>query len=282
MTMTNDTPSDASPEPTTALPVPTPADIGALQERFLPLARTVDARDVQEFVGDASLVYHNVELGTRNVVAEAGRIAAELPTVSLPLLHEAPLLAQVFTFSTRKVQRHLKSPGTTAQLLKRAYAVRETLLEAAKPLVRNGLLSKAEMDRILAGRGRIDAANDCVDLAALFRGQWATLQSKTLVTEADVQEAAEVGATLQTLLHPERARPRTELTAEMKETIDLRNRFWTVLRNRHQLLWRVGAWLFGPEVDEKVPPLLSFRVVSKSTDRAPESVPQGNPTKPSG
>jgi len=160
--------------------------------------------------------------------------------------------------------------------------VRETLFEAAKPLVRNALLSKTEMDRILAGRGRIDAANDCVDLAALFRGEWATIQSKTLVTEADLQEAAEVGATLQTVLHPERARPRAELTAEMKETIDLRNRFWTVLRNRHQLLWRVGAWLFGPEVDEKVPPLLSFRVVSKQTGSASESVPQGNPTQPKG
>ena len=34
-----------------------------------------------------------------------------------------------------------------------------------------------------------------------------------------------------------------------------RDRLWTLLRQRYEALWRVGAYLFGRNVDERVPPL---------------------------
>lgn len=41
----------------------------------------------------------------------------------------------------------------------------------------------------------------------------------------------------------------------LREAAELRDRFWTLLRQRHEVLWRCGAWLHGSQVDAHVPPL---------------------------
>lgn len=41
----------------------------------------------------------------------------------------------------------------------------------------------------------------------------------------------------------------------LTEATELRDRFWTLLLQRHKALWRCGAWIYGQEVDSHVPPL---------------------------
>jgi hypothetical protein len=45
----------------------------------------------------------------------------------------------------------------------------------------------------------------------------------------------------------------------LAEATELRDRFWTLLLQRHDMLWRCGVWLHGREVDEHVPPLQARR-----------------------
>ena len=37
--------------------------------------------------------------------------------------------------------------------------------------------------------------------------------------------------------------------------IDMRDRFWTLLNQRYDVLWRCGAWIYGRSVVDRVPPL---------------------------
>jgi hypothetical protein len=41
----------------------------------------------------------------------------------------------------------------------------------------------------------------------------------------------------------------------LAEATELRDRYWTLLLQRHEALWRCGAWIYGQEVDSHVAPL---------------------------
>jgi hypothetical protein len=45
----------------------------------------------------------------------------------------------------------------------------------------------------------------------------------------------------------------------LAEATKLRDRFWTLLLQRHEALWRCGAWIHGQTVDEHVPALQAGR-----------------------
>ena len=45
----------------------------------------------------------------------------------------------------------------------------------------------------------------------------------------------------------------------LAEATELRDRFWTLLLQRHEALWRCGAWIYGQAVDAHVPPLQAQR-----------------------
>jgi hypothetical protein len=135
--------------------------------------------------------------------------------------------------------------------------LRLLLLVTADSLAEAGLLSRAEVAAIRKGRGDIDAAKDCVALAALFRKNAAKLRGKHAVSAAQLKQADELGAALLKTLKP--ARARRAKTAATVEAVD-RDRLWTLVERRHEQLWRAGAYLFGrAAVDEKVPSLQAVR-----------------------
>ena len=42
------------------------------------------------------------------------------------------------------------------------------------------------------------------------------------------------------------------MNPKLVAAVEARDRLWTLLVTRYELLWRTGAWLFGKD-DEKVP-----------------------------
>lgn len=101
-----------------------------------------------------------------------------------------------------------------------------------------------------------DAAQDCIDLAQLFREHAATVKGKTAIGKPQIDEAAVAGEQLLAALKPARARSR--VSESVKRAVDTRDRLWTLLSSRHAVqLRRAGMWLWVDDVDEHVPPLLS-------------------------
>jgi hypothetical protein len=247
-------------------PADAPPEIGAqaAYDRYLAEAQKLPADKLAEYRADPQLAYQNARRGAENVLAELTRIKHELPFADVEAVRTLPQVAQGLLFSALQVNRDLGSPGTIEALLGRAHPIRRKLLKAAEALVESKVISDDDVAPIRPGRGKVDMANDCVALAAVFRRYEKATAGKTAITAADIAEADEVGSRLQTLLKtkgtPTDNRPAPGLAA----AIDARSRFWTLVEARHEMTWRIGAWLWGRAVDEHVPPLQS-RAVSRAS-----------------
>jgi hypothetical protein len=144
------------------------------------------------------------------------------------------------------------------KLLARAAELRDVLLSSAVALMKAGALPAAKVKKIMAGHGSRDLVQDCIDLAQLFRDHASDVQGKTAITKAQIDEAATVGNQLIALLKP--ARAKAKVPDAVKAAVEARDRLWTLVSKRHRdQLRRAGMWLWGDDVDEHVPPLLSSR-----------------------
>ncbi len=245
-------------------PTGSQADYGT----FIPLARALPAADVVQARADLPLALQNVQAGVSAVMAEEPRLS-KLPETDSQELAELPRLVLATIFADTQIER--TAPAAELQkLLARGSALRSLLLKTAESLAEAGLLSPPAVAKIRAGKGKLDSARDCVELAALFSKNAAALRGKSPVTAAQIKEASEVGTQLLSLLKPTRTR---RAKAEVSSAASDRDRLWTLVLARHDALWRAGAYLFGRAVEEKVPLLQANR-----TRRPKKASPAPAPT----
>lgn len=246
-----------------------PAGSQADYEAFLPLARALPATDVIPLRANLPLALQNVQVGVASVMAEEARLS-KLPDTDIRQLAELPRLVLATLFADTQIER--TAPASEVQgLLARGSALRSLLLKTAESLAEAGLLSAAAVAKIRAGTGKLDSARDCVELAALFSKNAAALRGKSPVTAAQVKEASEVGTQLLSLLKPARTR---RAKPGVSSAVSDRDRLWTLVLARYDALWRAGAYLFGHDVEEKVPPLQASRGRKpKKAQPAPAPVP---------
>lgn len=231
-------------------------------ERFLPQARRIDAREVITCRADVKLAIHNVVRGVEAVLAQEATIRSELPKVDVSRFQALVELSQAVEYAARQVDRQVPSKELKA-LVARGRELRQVLMTAAESLATVGIFPKHVIAKIRSGYGDIDAAGDCVELAALFTKHAAAVRGKTVVNAALVKEAAEVGSKLMTTLRPVRSTAPQTVQEEVREAREVRDRLWTLLVQRHEELRRVGAYLFGVKsLDSHVPPLQSAKRAS--------------------
>jgi hypothetical protein len=205
---------------------------------------------------DASLAYHNVAEGCAAVLQHEAHIKEHLPKVDIAELRSVPDLALGVVFASLKANNEGGASDTRA-LLAEAHDLRRVLLKGADSAAEAGIFTSKEIAKVKQGRGPIDAAGDCVALASLFTRQAAALKGKTAVTKAQVTRAAELGTELLRRLKPKGTRRKPD--AGTASAAEERDRLWTLLCQRHERLWAVGAYIFGHELDDHVPGLLSRR-----------------------
>jgi hypothetical protein len=263
-----------NPQPTkSAAPIaePGPAPVGSQEqyERFLPLAQKLPAAEVRPMRADVSLAIANAARGIEAVLAHADEVRAGLPKIQIPDVEAVRDLASAVAFAAGQVARFAPPPSDLKDLLARAQKLRALLLGSADVLVTAGILPAAPVQKIHEGHGAIDAAGDCVALAALFQKNAAAVRGKVAFTTADVQAAAELGSRLLAVLRP-RSAGKKPAAKDLAAASEARDRLWTLFEhNWESFIWRAGAWIHGRAVDAHVPPLQS-RVVGK---RAPKVVP---------
>jgi hypothetical protein len=245
-------------KPTSATgPAPaTPIELVGSQQAYehvRPDAAALAADEVRAFRADASLAYHNVKTGVDALLAIETRIAAELPTLSLKGLRGLGDLALAVAYAVAQVDRG--ADGSTAVLLAKARELREIMLVSAEALAKSGVIPARAVEKIREGRGAIDSAQDCVDLAALFSKYSKDVKGKTAVTSAQRKDAAELGTEL--LKRLRRKGTKRKDSAIVAAAVEARDRVWTLLVQRHQEVRRAGMWIWGDDVDAHVPPLQS-------------------------
>jgi hypothetical protein len=250
-------------------------------ERYLPVAQALAEGDVLSYRLDPSLAYHNVAAGVEALIAMETRIREELPKVRFEEIKELPAVTIGLCFAASQVDGQ---GGVTLELrapLRRAYELREVMLAAARALALAGLLPKAAVENIVKGRGGIDAAQDCVDLAALFRKHAAAVRGKTAVTAAMITEAATVGTLLLKGLRSKNVKRDYSPKGDRKVAIEARDRLATVVAKRHELARRIAYWLWGDEMDRHVP-ALQARVAAKRSNKGKKETSGDGKSAPSG
>ncbi|HLM43751.1 MAG TPA: hypothetical protein VK458_07775, partial [Myxococcaceae bacterium] len=95
---------------------------------------------------------------------------------------------------------------------------------------------------------------DCLSLVALFRRNEARIAGRSPVVAAELLEAEQLVGQLRVMLGQQGVESEVGAPSLVK-AVEIRDRFWTLLHQRHDVLWRCGAWLYGRAVDERVPPL---------------------------
>lgn len=256
----------------------TNATAEAAYEAFLGEAKALSPREVVVCRADVSLLYDNVRAGVEAVLAERATIKTSLPKLDLSRLALLPDLALALVYAAAQVDRGARSDGTTAALLKEMRPLREMLLSSAVALATAGVLPRREVDKIRRGTGPRDAAQDCVDLAALFRKHATTVKGKTAISRADLDRAAKIGSTLLTTLKPTRTK-RVRTPPEVAAAANVRDRLWTLLARDHdRLVRRPAFFLFGEAiVDARAPALQAHRAaLGKKKAKTPQ--PTGSAT----
>ncbi len=225
---------------------------------FLPHAQALDAREVRPYTGFASVVYHNVSDAVDVLRKEESAVPKEIAKANFPAVYELPDLALALQHAVSVAEKVAVSPPPTRkqrdQVLGRVQRLRRIMLSAAETHAAMGELPEDEVARIRTGMGPRDAAQDCIDLAALFRPNLANLKGRTPVTETIIDEATQAGTELLKFIRPSGATKAPKLK-EVTTAVDVRNRLFTLLVRRYEVAWRIGAWLWGYGVEDKIPAL---------------------------
>ncbi|MHA7631089.1 hypothetical protein [Corallococcus sp. M7] len=238
---------------------------------FLAPARALDG-PVEECRSNIALAFHNTKRGVESVLAREAEVAA-LPGVNVEELRELPLLAQGLAWAALRVQRDMRA-SSFGTLFDRAQQLRRKLLKTAEALAEASFLTAGDVSAA-HGEGHRDVVGDCLGLVALFRGHEAKLAGRSPVTPEDVDEVERVAQQLRALLAAPGAAREDSSSPLLFEATETRDRFWTLLTRRHDILWRCGAWLFGRDVDMHVPPLLARHPLVRAVE--PTSIERAKP-----
>jgi hypothetical protein len=256
-----------------AAPAPAVAAGGAVAafQQYLGAASAVPAADVKVFHGDPNVVYTNVLTGTTNLLAQKTAILAELPNEDLTVFETLPAIALGLLYATLQATRRSTKNPTLQANLKEAHALRALLLSSATALAQAGVLQASVVAQIRRGRGLIDVARDLIALAGLFNSNALAIAGKTPITVDQVNRASTLGTELQGQLRPKDA-PKTKT---VNTAGDIRDRFWALVVEKYDRVWRVGALIYGQsDIAAKVPPLLSHIVHQTVAKKAAKAAKQ--------
>ena len=206
----------------------------------------------------------NITVGRTNVLAESATLIAKLKKPELHRVERLDVCVTHLVDVTGSMPTSSSSTDVTTQVT-RMWELRGVLLPYAEVLVSMGLLPRAEVAAIRKGKGALDGANDLRGLAGLYTKHHAKIRDVLgPITPEMITESAELGASLGLKLRPVAATKQSKVTEELRAAQDNRNRLFTILNSDYDHTWRLGALLFGREVDAKVPPMMS-RVAGKRT-----------------
>ncbi|MDI3291556.1 hypothetical protein [Polyangium sp. 15x6] len=238
-------------------------DAAAAYAYFLLLAEALPPEDVTMRGGDVSIALTNVRRGVDAIRPHVAQIPKLLPKVAVHELLELPALALALLHADGRITKATSTREIDAALT-RIGPLRDLTLTYLEIVAELGLVAKDRVRAIRTGKGKLDNARDCIDIAGLFREVAPTLAGKHPFSDEQLDELAKTGTWLVQTLKPasstraKRARPAAAM---------IRDRFWKLVEDRHDQLRTVGVALFGiRNVDAHVPPLLSRTSTPKAAD----------------
>jgi hypothetical protein len=219
-------------------------------DRFSREVSHLDRRELLRMKGDPRVAFSAVERGLSQVMAQSATVVAELPAVRLDELVELLELSRALVFAADQVQTREGADKEIETASKRLKAVRKHLVRSAESAVKAGALD-ADAVGTAKGKGRdrgADLAKACRSLATLLGSHTPEGKRKARDLTRRIEQANEAAGLLDEAI---------SRGGSVEEAEEMRDRLWTLLNERWDRVWRVGAYLFGQRVHERVPALQS-------------------------
>lgn len=228
------------------------------------------APDVRSpITGDLTTLHPNAERGVAAVVAERARLDAAKVPARWSQIASLPSLALAYCDAVSRVATlEAQDSGVAAQW--RAYwNTREKLLVGAEALAAWGKIPEAPVAALRGAKKGSLLAHDVHRLTQMFRDHAATVQGSTPITEADLVAA---DALADKVLKQRRAGA-TSVDATLDDARRTRDALAWMLRDRHDHLRALAAWLWPREASRHVPALTTRTRTPKRADATPTPAP---------
>jgi hypothetical protein len=215
---------------------------------------------------DLALVVSNLATALKNIAPRAREAQEALPKVNVAWALEILNVARATQFVSERIIGKV-STGELATRTAEMWDLREPLLLQARVFGLKTMLPKAQVEHIRKGRGPYDAAQDLVQLVALFREHAAVIRGKHPFTEEDFVHMEKVGNWMLANLTPAGANIAAN---DPHENAVLRDQLWTLVLERDKKLRVMAQVLFEEDADTRVPSLRS-RAFATRENAEPEN-----------
>ena len=119
------------------------------------------------------------------------------------------------------------------------------------------LIPAQEATTIGGGRGLYAKGKGLVEVARVLKAHYSELKGWLPVEEAYLDQAIDAGTFMRDRGSDKLARPQKRQPSELEQK---KHHVFALMASRHDELRRVGAYLFGSDVDQHVPALCSRKV----------------------
>lgn len=237
----------------------------AAYDKYFSLAMAIPEGEVKPARFDVSLAFDNVQIGLRSL-EEKRDVFYAMPGIEPNLLEDIRGYSLALLLAARRALQTADVRIEAEVSLKEMRRLRKLLIEGYRNASLAGLVPEAPLQIIVRGRGNEDAAADCVDLVALYRTHARALEGKIPVTEKDLREAERIAERVRELIALEGGVFGAS-SGDVKNAVNLRDRFGILLVRAHDVALNAAPFLFGKEWKDYVPTRQSRRAFALRAKR---------------
>jgi hypothetical protein len=225
---------------------------------LLPLAIGVERSQIEPYPGQLDIARHNLTMAHEAVAKLEEKLVNAANGDKLKAKQSIKLILAT-EFAALRIENMECGLGSgVLPLLLEARALRWRLLTNAEVAAEYGLLPKESVENIKRGKAQISTARDCIALASLYREFRSKLTGKSPIPEEDIERSSALGSQLNTLFKADTTVEPNEKPEEVALALELRDRFWTLLLQQRELLWKLAKQVVDPkEMNDVVPPILA-------------------------
>ncbi|MGK4005383.1 hypothetical protein WMF31_22330 [Sorangium sp. So ce1036] len=215
-------------------------------ERYAMPASELPAAHVHAFRGDASGVLAIVRRAVQSVTRDPARHRRRLPKSRFDAIRTLPELAMALDYAATRMQPEEASPPEVAERLDLIHEALRPTLAAAEVCFPRGIVPETfgiVRRALVAG----DPANAAAAITDLIMDRWSHVQNRISIPR---EELARMNEAAKWLL-------RNTRPAERLDSRDIRDRLWSLLRERYEQLRAIAQEVSGDESREYAPERLA-------------------------
>ncbi|MGK3964108.1 hypothetical protein WMF38_08005 [Sorangium sp. So ce118] len=215
-------------------------------ERYAMPASDLPAANVQAFRGDTGGVLAIVRRAVQSVTRDPARHRRRLPKSRFDTIRSLPELAMALDHAVTRMQPESAPPPEVAERLDQIYEALRPTLAAAEVCFPRGIVPETYgivRRALVAG----DPASAAATITNLILDRWGHVQNRISITR---DEVTRVNSTAKWLLS--NTRP-----PERLDSRDIRDRLWSLLRERYEQLRAIAQEVSGDDSREYAPERLA-------------------------